>query len=287
MRSRKRWRYLARVAPARLWDGRSSVFFLFASVALLLVSALRPSLMEPARVQAAQMFAPVMGSVSRPFQEIAAVAEDVAGVTNLRTEVAMLKQENARLREWYQAAMMLEAENKSLQELLNIRLDPRHSFVTARVVADSGNAYVHSLLVAAGIQDGIEKGQAVLSGDGLVGRIVEAGDDVARVLLLTDFNSRIPVMIEGSRQKAILTGTNDELPVLKYLPPDANVADGARVVTSGHGGLFPPGLPVGTVEQIEGGEYVVKVFANMDRVIYVRVVDRPVNPNLQSGIVRQ
>jgi rod shape-determining protein MreC len=286
LRSRKKkWKHLVRAAPFGLLDGRSSsLVFIFLSLALLAASAFNPALTGSMRMQAADLVAPLAGGVSRPFQEIAAMAEDVAGLTHLRTEIAMLEQENARLREWYQAALMLQAENKSLQELLNMKPDPRHSFVSARVLADSGNAYVHSMLVGAGQRDGIENGQAVLSGEGLVGRIVETGSDVSRVLLVTDFNARIPVMIEGARQRAILTGTNDDMPVLRYLPPEANIKDGARVVTSGHGGLFPAGLPVGTVQTGEDGARNVKVFANMDRIIYVRVIDRAVNPNLYTGV---
>ncbi len=205
------------------------------------------------------------------------MVEDLAGISHLRTEIAMLRQENSRLREWYQTALMLEAENKSLQELLNVKIEPRYSFVTARVIADSGNAYVHSMLVAAGKSDGIEKGQAVLSGDGLIGRIIEAGDSVSRILLVSDFNSRIPVIIEDSRQKAVLVGNNSSSPSLEYLPPDANVTGGSRIVTSGDGGIFPPGFPIGITEQGKNGSWQVKVFADLDKIIYVRIVDRSTN----------
>ena len=86
-----------------------------------------------------------------------------------------------------------------------------------------------------------------MTGDGLVGRVAELGDHAARILLLTDLNSRVPVVIEETRERAILSGDNTERPALAYLPPDARVSSGQRVVTSGSGGVLPAGLPIGTV----------------------------------------
>jgi rod shape-determining protein MreC len=219
------------------------------------------------------MVAPLLGAISRPFQEATIIAEDIAGISHLRSEIASLRQENARLREWYQAALALEAENKSLQELLNIKVSSGYSFVTGRVISDSGNAYVHSMLVTAGSGQGVEKGQAVLSGEGLIGRIVETGDKLSRILLLTDFNSRIPVLIQGSKQKAIMAGTNKKYPVLQYLQRGTNIREGSRVVTSGDGGIFPPGVPVGIVELGPGGNHRIKVFADLSKIIHVRIID--------------
>ncbi len=286
MRSRSRWKHIARVAPLSIWDGRHSplAFFVLA-LCLLLFSLLNPGSLERTRTRTAELFSPAIGAFSKPFQQIATVAEEIAGISNLRTEIAMLRQENARLREWYQTALMLEAENKTLHELLNIKIDQRHGYITARVISDSGNAYVHSMLVAAGRSDGVEKGQAVLAGEGLVGRIIEAGGNVSRILLLTDFNSRIPVIIEGSRQKAIMFGNNSSLPTLEYLPPDANIATGSRVITSGDGGIFPPGLPVGIVGQSEAGGLHVKVFADLNKIIYVRIIDRPDSHSFPGGVL--
>jgi rod shape-determining protein MreC len=267
-----------------LWDGRYSiVVFFIISICLLFFSFVRPGAFEQTRLRTAEVFAPAIGTISQPFQQAASIAEDIAGISHMRTEMAMLRQENARLREWYRTALMLEAENKSLQELLNIKTDPRHSFVTARVISDSGNAYVHSMLVAAGLSSGVDKGQAALAVDGLIGRIIEAGDNVSRILLLTDFNSRIPVIIQGSRQKAVLVGNNSDQPSLEYLPPDANISNGSRVVTSGDGGVFPPGLPIGIVALEAGGVYKVKVFADLEKIIYVRIVDRPDSHSLAGG----
>ncbi len=259
------------------------MIFILAATLLLTVSFVRPGVFGGARSTVSDIFTPALILISEPFRQVAAFTHNVTGLSEMRAENAQLRAENARLREWYQTALMLESENQSLHALLNVKPDPAHRFITARVIADSGNAFVKSAIVAAGQNDNVAKGQAVLSGDGLVGRIIEAGNTSARILLLTDVNSRVPVLIEGSRQKAILSGTNGDLPLLKYLPTDTDVKEGTRIVTSGNGGMFMPGLPIGTVKIGEDGQPYVKPYADISRLTHVRIVDYPENPNLIEG----
>ncbi len=279
-------RVFVRLAPVFYLGGRSTtVFLMIMASILLLVSFIRPQSTEGLRTNTADLFLPLFAAVSQPFQTAVDVIGDVSGVAQMRAEIAQLQSENARLREWYQTALMLQSENQSLQALLNLKIEPQHRFVTTRVVADSGNSYVKSFLIAAGADDRVQKGHAVLAENGIIGRIIEAGRHSARVLLITDMNSRVPILIEGSRQKAIMSGDNTDLPVLMHLPPDTQMEAGARVVTSGHGGGFPHGLPIGRVEKGANGEYFVRPFVDMNRVTYVRILDVPQNPNLRRGIL--
>ena len=130
------------------------------------------------------------------------------------------------------------------------------------------------MLVGGGAHDGLAKGQAAMVGDGLIGRITEIGGWSARVLLITDLNSKIPVILEGTRSHAILSGDNSPRPYLKYLPKAAQVNVGDRVVTAGHDGVFPAGLAVGRVSSFENGEIRIQPIADMDRLEYVEIVDR-------------
>ncbi|MCB9988606.1 MAG: rod shape-determining protein MreC [Rhodospirillales bacterium] len=191
----------------------------------------------------------------------------------MQAENERLKAENIRLREWYQTALVLQARQDSLEKLMNLKLPPQHHYITARVIADSGNSYVQSVIVLAGSPDGVRKGQAAISDNGVVGRVIETGDRSARILLLTDMNSRIPVMIEGKNDHAILAGNNDSYPELLHLPADTKAEAGDRIVTSGHGGMFPPGLPVGELIALEDGRMAVRPVADLDRLGFVRVVD--------------
>lgn len=276
-----------RFSPFQYFGGaQATLIFLLASTLLLAVSFVRPGMYGGVRSAVSDVVTPVLMVLSEPFRQTAELVGGITGISELRAENAQLKAENIRLREWYQTALMLESENQSLQALLNVKPDPQHRFITARVVGDSGNAFVKSALVAAGQNDGVQKGQAVLSGDGVVGRIIESGAGSARILLLTDFNSRVPVTVEGSRQKAMLTGTNGDMPTLKYMPQDSDIKEGTRIMTSGNGGVFKPGLPVGTVVRGKDDALYVKLYADISRLTHVRVVAYPGNPNLIEGSFR-
>jgi rod shape-determining protein MreC len=167
----------------------------------------------------------------------------------------------------------LREENKELRGLLNYKTEPSASFISARVIAETGGAFVRSLIVTAGKEDGVREGMAVMTGDGLIGRVVEVGDWSARLLLITDMNSRIPVMVTGTGDHAILAGDNTPEPKLLYLPLESDVKTGARIVTSGHGGIFPPNIPVGVVTSGGHGALDVAPIAPLGRINQVRLID--------------
>lgn len=286
LKLRSRARGIARVLSPHFWGSRgASLFFLIASSALFLFSAVAPHNLQGVRSGVMDLFAPVLATVNVPVQTAATYVRAVTGLAAMQEENARLQAENQRLREWYQTALQLEARNSALEGLLNVAADPQSRFVTARIIADSGNAYVRSMLVLAGHENNVYKGQPVLAAEGLVGRVIEAGDRAARVLLLNDMNSRIPVMVEGKNWRAILAGTNNGLPALDHLPPEAlkDMEEGLRIVTSGHGGLFPFGLPVGEVVAGENGRWQVRPYANVERLVFVRIIEKVEDPFLQLG----
>lgn len=264
----------------------SFALLLFAAL-LMLLSGARSPIIDIARTQATDLLMPLLSKAAIPVHGAAAFVRDVSGLAQMQSQIAKLEKENARLREWYDRALYLENENKSLRSLLRVTPEASREFVTAQVVSDAGNAYVKTLLVAAGSDDGVEKGQAVLSSDGLIGRILEVGRKSARVLLVTDINSRVPVIIQGTEDHAILAGTNDGLPILKHLPPGHKPPEGAVVMTSGHGGLFPAGLPLGKVSSdrssINAGS--VSLFSDFTSLSYVKIINTKIDPNLKTGVL--
>lgn len=267
---------VVRVA-APVWALVQRFYFLLlilAAVALMLVARMDPVLVDQARARATDAFAPLLSVIARPAAAVANVIETGREILDLYDENARLREDNARLQQWQQAALRLEAENKSLRSLLAYRPDPAASFVTARVVGDPGGAFVRTVVLTAGRRDGVQRGQAAMAGQGLIGRVVQVGEWSSRVLLITDINARIPVVLEQSRQRAMLSGDNSDRPKLMYVPRDAQVAVGERVFTSGHGGLFPPGLPVGTVEAVTAeGEVRVSPLVDLSRIEHVQIVD--------------
>lgn len=251
---------------------------------LLIISLANPQLLQGSKLSALDTFTPAIAAISKPFQFIADGFNGMTGLAQLKAENVSLKAENEKLKEWYQTAMLLRAENQSLKDLLNVLPEPEQSYITTRVIGDSGSSFVRTLLVQAGATQGIEKGQAVLGDKGMIGRVIEASDNAARILLVTDINSRIPVIIEGSNQKAILAGTNEDLPLLEHLPPDTLIEVGARVVTSGHGGGFPQGLPVGVISELKNGIVKVALYSDPANAGYVQIIEKPDDPNVRRSL---
>ncbi len=270
--------------PLHLWGGwlPSSLLSLLA-LGLFLFSSFSGMHAAALRAQVLDALSPLLYVIDAPFRQAGVYVGSVTGLADLQAENERLSAENKRLREWYQTALLLQAQNEELQKLFHIQLEPQNQFITARVIADSGSSYVQSLLVLAGAAQGVDKGQVALGADGVVGRVIEAGEKAARILLLTDMNSRIPVTVQGTGDRAVLAGNNEALPVLMHLPQNAEVKEGARVVTSGHGGLFPPGLPVGTIVRDAEGVWSVEPYADIERLVYVRVVNRSATPGLKES----
>jgi rod shape-determining protein MreC len=244
-----------------------------AALTLMLIAKADVAMMERLRAQVTDSVAPIIDVMSRPVVMANEVIVRVGSLVTVYEENENLRRDKERLLHWQSVARMLEAENKALQAQLNYVPGPQASYVSARVIADTGGAFAHSLLLNIGHQPGVDKGQAVVTGDGLIGRVAGVGDRATRVLLISDLNSRIPVLIEATRTRAILAGNNSNRPRLIHLAPGATVSPGDRVVTSGHGGVFPVGLPVGRVDAVNEGGISVLPFVSRDRLEYVRVLD--------------
>ena len=192
-----------------------------AAITLMIVSQAEPRLVETMRVGVADAVAPVFSFFSRPATTIAGGVDELQGILAVHERNERPRGDNDRLRRWQAVAEQLSYENEVFRRLLNVVPDQRARFVTARVIADSGGPFIHLVLVNAGASHGVRKGQAVVNHDGLVGRVQETGEHTARVLLLTDLNSRIPVVLEESRDRTILRGDNSPQPNLAFLATDA------------------------------------------------------------------
>ncbi|MBM3643683.1 MAG: rod shape-determining protein MreC [Alphaproteobacteria bacterium] len=252
-----------------------------AAFGIMLVGKVDTVAVEHARVVALDLAVPAIEAVARPVAATNRAIADLKEFASLREENARLREENARLLAWQTAARRLENENERLRELSRFREGPEASYITARLVGDSVSAYVRGALLNVGRGGGVAPGQAVVTTEGLAGRIAETGENSARVLFVTDVNSRLPVQVERTRERAILAGDNSAQPRLTLLQTVAGVQPGDRVVTSGHGGSFPVGIPVGEVVAAGEGGVRVRPFADFSRLEFVRVVDFGV-----AGLVR-
>jgi rod shape-determining protein MreC len=243
------------------------------SLLLIVLGKADVLLYERVRVATADLMAPVLAMLARPAAAVAGGVEHIHGLLALYDENQRLREENARLMRWQEVARRLADENVSLRNITRYAPAGAMHWVTAQVIANSGGAFARNVLIDAGASDGIARGQAGVTGEGLIGRVAEIGAHTARILLLTDLNSRVPVVIEPSRERAVLAGDNSDEPRLLYLQAKSEAKVGDRVVTGGAEGVFPPDLPVGVIASIEGDTVRVEPYAELSRFDYVRIVD--------------
>ena len=243
------------------------------SIFLLIVSKADVRLLEAIDGRVSDLLAPVLEVAVQPIHASRRLAQNVGELMALRTENVQLREQNRRLLEWQSTARQLALENAGLRQLLNaVPEDDHPTAVTARVVADAGGPFVQTVLVDAGAEQGVVKGMAAVNERGLAGRVIEVGRRSARVLLLTDFNSRIPVMVEPSRDQAILAGDNGREPGLVFLPLNPRLSIGDRVVTSGRGGVLPPGLAIGVISAVGDRKVTITPLVDWDRLDYLRLL---------------
>ena len=205
--------------------------------------------------------------------------------SELEQVVAQLTVENLRLKE-------VEAENVRLRSLLQFRdVNPSFTYkggqVVGRVVASEPTSIVQSILIDIGSNNGIEPGMPVVTERGLVGRVTDVYRNAARVLLIVDSSSNVNTMLQNTRLRGILRGRAGQLPIMDYLPQDQPILVGDIVVTSGEGGSFPVGIPVGQVVEVEQNDVemfqraVVRTTVDFDVLETVLVVTNFVSPSEQ------
>ncbi len=248
-------------------------FLIFVSAVLLFIGRADPTAFEKSRLWVLDGIAPVLETVSKPVMSAIDYIGRADDLVTLYEENDRLREENLQLQDWREATIRLEQKLERYQALLNVQIDPKMDFVTGRVIAETGGPFLRTFVVNLGRDQSIENGYAVIDSSGLIGRVVTAGKEASRILLLTDLNSRVPVFVEPEHVRAILSGDNRNSPFLEHLPKNYRPQVGSRVVTSGDGGLLPPGLPIGMVTQQQpGGQFRVALFSNLSQTDFVRVV---------------
>ena len=216
--------------------------------------------------------APVGGVLSAPFRWVRNGVGFIGSYWNAANENRRLKRELAEMRQWQTVAVALRDRNERLEAVLGLRTEPPIPMASARVVIDSRGPFANARLADAGSSAGIAIGNPVMTERGLVGRVVGVSSNVSRILLLTDVASRTPVMIDRTNARAILSGDGGPNPKLDYLRGRDPVKKGDRVLTSGDGGVFPRGLPVGTAVKGLDGRWRVILDADSGAIDYVRIL---------------
>ncbi|MBF0622571.1 MAG: rod shape-determining protein MreC [Magnetococcales bacterium] len=260
---------------------RNEVFAIFLLLgALTLMLTVRSSVDGYRDVRGA-----VMGVVGPVQQVLLSPLEVWRGVTGRVSELVRLDDDNRHLRteldglkpRIYQLEELLQ-ENRRLRALLNMPAVPNYRTMAARVVGNSSSAFSRSFLISAGSSDGVSDRVAVVGAEGLLGRVVQVSPQSSLVLSLLDINSRVPVLVQRSRVRAIAAGLNGRYLSLAFVPKGSDIRIGDKMITSGTGGIFPKGLLLGRVISVKPQDMglflhiLVEPEADLDRIEEVRLL---------------
>lgn len=227
---------------------------------------------ERFRAHVTDQFVPGLEWAMTPVTGAVNLLKDFQSYQRLAQQNRELRSELRRMQAWKEAALQLEQENARLLDLNNVRLDPRLTYITGVVLADSGSPFRQSVLLNVGARDGVMDGWATMDGIGVVGRISGVSRNTSRVILLTDASSRIPAIVQPSGQRVIIAGDNTPAPAIEFLEDEDAVRPGHRVVSSGDGGVFPAGLLIGQVAADPSGKLRTRLAADYQRLEFLRVL---------------
>ncbi len=209
--------------------------------------------------------------ISAPSKSFSNISDNISDHMNLYGNYTQLKKENDELKNNISKSDFLELENTQLRKLIEEQVASPSNLLSARVMLDKQSPYLNSYIINIGSNKDIINGMAVLDGKNFIGRIVDVNFFSSRVLLITDLNSKIPVIVEPSTNHAILSGhgAKDE-PTLEYLPEKHNIQNGDKVYTSGKEGIFSPGIPIGEVKIVDN---IIKVllFSDLNQITFINI----------------
>ncbi|MEL6582569.1 MAG: rod shape-determining protein MreC [Pseudomonadota bacterium] len=228
---------------------------------------------EQLRMALADRFLPAFDWTSRPAATATRIAQDFESYIRVYEENEELRRELQEMRGWREAALQLEQRNARLRALNNVRVSDRLTFVTGEVLTDTGGPFSQSGLINIGAENGVQDGAAAMDGLGLIGRVSGVGQRTARIIYLTDINSRVPVVVLPSGLRGIVSGDNSPNPTLDFIEAPERLQPGDRVMTSGDGAVLPPDLLVGAVVRDAEGRLRLRLAADYERLEFVRVLD--------------
>jgi len=274
-----------RIGLRRLIGRGVGVGVLLAAIAVYILGATSDPRLRALKELALDISAPATGMLGAPVRMVRQGMDDAGEFLDMAAYNRQLREDIVGLSRWREVALRLEAENAQLRALNKVTLAPRFDYITAQVVGNSGGAFTQSITINAGRAQGVRPGTVVMDGTSAIGRVVALGTNAARVVLVTDASSRIPVVLKPGDIRALLIGDNTGRPKLQFLSKPGRATKGQRVLTSNHGGIFPKGLPLGTVEAMVDNVVHVAPSADFGRLEFVRLVIERVDLTIDSDAV--
>ena len=208
---------------------------------------------------------------SIPGNIISPMFSNIQGHFELYEKYEMVKLELQQLKDQQNQINYLKIENDKLKKVIDDTSVYSYETITSKVLVDKESPFLKSVILNKGFNSGLKKGMPVLKGSYFVGRITEVNYLSSRVLLISDLNSKIPVIVEPMGYQAIMSGTGNEFALLDFLPKNHQLEVGNLVYTSGRGGIFFPGIPIGRVELVEEKLSVI-FFTDLNQLYFTNVI---------------
>lgn len=262
------------IRSAFLRRGTQERFSLFILVILSIVLLF----LETAKVKPIEYLRSFLGDVvyrssliiSSPIDGFKYISNEIKDHANVYKNYKQLKRDHEQLKSKIAESDFLTLENMQLRKLIDDQVKSPSNLVSSRVIIDKQSPYLNSFIINSGSNKKIKNGMPVLEGKNFIGRIVDVNFFSSRVLLVSDLNSKIPVLIEPSGYHAILSGKGKIEPILEYLPENHKVKDGDKVYTSGKEGIFSPGTPIGKVV-LKDKTARVLLFSDLSQITFVNI----------------
>lgn len=242
------------------------------SFILLVLSKGKFSYVGEIRTTVSDAFKPVLTNLFIPIEWSDNLLKKLQGYLFVYHKNQILEIENDSYKKKLLSLKHLESENKELKKILNFANKEEYFLVTGKVISRSSYLFKKTIVINVGKSNGVEKNMPVVSDKGLVGRIIEAGEYSSYVLLINDVNSNIPVIILDSGESAIISGSDNDILVMKYLESDIEIAKDSEIFTSGDGEIFPPSIPIGYIFKKEKNIYYIKPYTKVSKLSYVSVL---------------
>lgn len=259
--------------PVRIFLHRFAVAaVIFLTLFIVFLSKTDSPFTRSVKSQIMDVVMPVLYVVSMPANFVVNAHDSFVSYLFVHEKNENLVEQNKAMLKKLEQLGNLQVENRQLKKMLNFVNELEYSYITARLVSDASGPFNKSMMVDAGSMDGVKKGQVVVNEEGLIGRITDVSKHSARILLITDINSKVPVLSKESRERSILVGNNTNSPDLVYLPKDSQIKDGEQIVTSGDGDFFPPYVKIGKAHASDDGFYVTP-YIKWHRVEYVNIIN--------------
>ena len=227
---------------------KSKIFkVLIVIICLIAIIATSKTITSPLRAKAVDFLSPALKTI----HSFLASVKNIMPFASLREENRILRERINLLNRKIEELKVVSSDNDRLKELLNFRKTIPFTTISAQVIGRDPSNWSNSLIIDKGLNGGIRQGRAVLSTKGLVGRVLEVGRYSSKILLITDPNSKVGVMINRNRQGGILVGSPDGRCRMIYIALDSDVMAGDKVITAGFGAIFPKDVMAGEVVRVD------------------------------------